>query len=321
MAHVRLDTADLPVEHRFDAWTEFTTKAHGPASIETRHHANFVARIDAYEFGPLRLSHLSHPPLRARGAPEGDAAFPAVVMLAHVVRGSLTERSPARTVTAGAGSLMVLDTRWPSTVVNPVAVAHNVLQLPAAALGLTLGQVGALVSAPMSASDPVGGLIAHILADLLRSGERYEPAVLAQLTSTLIDLLGTAARWPGHTATLSPRALPERSRLLQIYTFMHQRLADPGLTPEVVAAAHAMSLRQLNRILEEDGESPARWIRRQRLDRCRRDLLDPELADRPVAAIGARWGFADPATFNRAFQRQFGLPPGEYRRRFGLGRR
>jgi len=216
---------------------------------------------------------------------------------------------------------MVLDTRWPSTVVNPVAVAHNVLQLPAAALGLTLGQVGALVSAPMSASDPVGGLIAHILADLLRSGERYEPAVLAQLTSTLIDLLGTAARWPGHTATLSPRALPERSRLLQIYTFMHQRLADPGLTPEVVAAAHAMSLRQLNRILEEDGESPARWIRRQRLDRCRRDLLDPELADRPVAAIGARWGFADPATFNRAFQRQFGLPPGEYRRRFGLGRR
>lgn len=65
MAHVRLDTADLPVEHRFDAWTEFTTKAHGPATIESPR-ANFVARIDAYELGPLRVSHLSHPPLRAR---------------------------------------------------------------------------------------------------------------------------------------------------------------------------------------------------------------------------------------------------------------
>jgi hypothetical protein len=65
MAHVRLDAADLPVEHRFDAWTEFPTKAHGPARIESRHHANFVARSDAYEFGPLRVSRLSHPPLRA----------------------------------------------------------------------------------------------------------------------------------------------------------------------------------------------------------------------------------------------------------------
>jgi transcriptional regulator GlxA family with amidase domain len=97
---------------------------------------------------------------------------------------------------------------------------------------------------------------------------------------------------------------------------MRQRLADPGLTPHVVAAAHAISLRQLNRILEEDGQSPSDWIRRQRLGRCRRDLLDPDLAALPVAAIGSRWGFADPVTFNRAFRREFGLPPGEYRRRF-----
>jgi AraC-like DNA-binding protein len=321
MAHVRLDTADLPVEHRFDAWTEFTTKAHGPVLIESPHHANFVARMDAYELGLLRVSHLSHPPLHARGAPTGTGSFPEVVMLTHVIQGTMTERSPARTLTAEAGSLLVLDTRRPSTVVNPVAVTHSVLQIPATALGLTLRQVTALVSAPMSASDPVGGLIARILADLLRSGEEHEPAAVFALTSTLIDLLGTAARWPGQTATLAPRALPERSRLLQIYAFMRQRLADPGLTPQAVAAAHGLSLRQLNRILEEDGESPARWIRRQRLDRCRRDLLDPELADRPVAAIGARWGFSDPATFTRAFQRQFGLPPGEYRRRFGPGRR
>lgn len=115
-------------------------------------------------------------------------------MLTHLVRGSLTERSPARTVTAQTGSIMVLDTRRPSTVVNPTAVAHSVLQLPAAALGLTLRQFRALVSAPMSANDPVGGLIAHILADLLRSGEQYHPAVVFQLTSTLIDLIGTAAR-------------------------------------------------------------------------------------------------------------------------------
>jgi AraC-like DNA-binding protein len=29
--------------------------------------------------------------------------------------------------------------------------------------------------------------------------------------------------------------------------------------------------------------------------------------------VGARWGFPDGATFNRAFRAFYGLPPGEYR--------
>lgn len=318
MAHVRLDTTNLPVEHRFDAWTEFAVKAHGPIYFDRSHHTDFVARIDAHELGIVRLSRMSHPPLRARGAPRPE--YPDLLELSYINAGSMTERNPNRTVTASAGSILVLEPGQRSAIVSPVEVTHTVLQLPVEALGLTPAQLRALAATVMAPGDPIGSLVGHILADLLRSGEQYEPAVVAQLTSTLIDLIGTAARRPGQTATLHPRALPERSRLLQIYAFMRQRLADPELTPEVVAAAHGISVRQLNRILEDDGESPASWIRRQRLDRCRRDLLDPELADRPVATIGAHWGFGDPVTFNRAFQRQFGMPPGEYRRRFGSRR-
>ncbi len=51
------------------------------------------------------------------------------------------------------------------------------------------------------------------------------------------------------------------------------------------------------------------WIRTRRLEQCRRDLLDPMLADRPVAAIAARWGFVDAAHFSRAFKTAFGVSP------------
>jgi AraC-like DNA-binding protein len=54
-------------------------------------------------------------------------------------------------------------------------------------------------------------------------------------------------------------------------------------------------------------------VRLRRLDRCRRDLLDPALRDRPVSAIAARWGFGDAAAFSRAFRTAYGLPPGEFR--------
>ena len=58
----------------------------------------------------------------------------------------------------------------------------------------------------------------------------------------------------------------------------------------------------------------AGWIRSRRLERCRRDLADPSLAARPVAAIAARWGFSSAADFSRAFRTAHGVPPAEYRR-------
>ena len=57
----------------------------------------------------------------------------------------------------------------------------------------------------------------------------------------------------------------------------------------------------------------AEFIRHRRLDRCRRDLLDPEHDSRPVAAVGARWGLVDAAHFSRAFKREYGVPPAAFR--------
>ena len=58
----------------------------------------------------------------------------------------------------------------------------------------------------------------------------------------------------------------------------------------------------------------AGWIRERRLERCRRDLTDPTLADWSVTAIALRWGLTDPAHFSRAFRTAYGLSPTEYRR-------
>ena len=58
----------------------------------------------------------------------------------------------------------------------------------------------------------------------------------------------------------------------------------------------------------------AGWTRQRRMDRCRRDLADPGLAARPIAAIAARWGFSSAADFSRAFRAVHGMPPSEYRR-------
>ena len=40
-------------------------------------------------------------------------------------------------------------------------------------------------------------------------------------------------------------------------------------------------------------------------------LSDPALANRPVAAVAARWGFTSAADFSRAFRAEHGMPPSE----------
>jgi AraC-like DNA-binding protein len=48
------------------------------------------------------------------------------------------------------------------------------------------------------------------------------------------------------------------------------------------------------------------YIRELRLERCRRDLLDPRLADHSISTIAFRWGFGDLSGFNRAYAFTFG---------------
>ncbi|HTZ22607.1 MAG TPA: helix-turn-helix domain-containing protein, partial [Streptosporangiaceae bacterium] len=98
-----------------------------------------------------------------------------------------------------------------------------------------------------------------------------------------------------------------------VQAFIHRHLGDPGLSPAMIAAAHHMSVRSLHQLFHDEGLTVASWIRGRRLECCRRDLSDPALASRPVAAIAARWGFSSPGDFSRTFRAVHGLPPAEYR--------
>jgi AraC-like DNA-binding protein len=112
----------------------------------------------------------------------------------------------------------------------------------------------------------------------------------------------------------SPAPPDQRALLDRVQRFINDRLGDPGLTAELVAATHHVSLRSLQRLFQAHGTTVAGWIRDQRLDRCRRDLHDPGLAARAVSRIAARWGFSDPAHFSRVFKHAYGVSPARFRR-------
>jgi transcriptional regulator GlxA family with amidase domain len=136
----------------------------------------------------------------------------------------------------------------------------------------------------------------------VRQGRAGAPAVLATRLARELDV--------GDWGTPEAR---RRALFTTVQAFIQQRLADADLSPAMVAAANHISLRSLHQLFHDEGLTVAGWTRRQRLERCRRDLADPGLASRPVAAIAARCGFSSAGDFSRAFRAEHGLPPAAYR--------
>lgn len=106
--------------------------------------------------------------------------------------------------------------------------------------------------------------------------------------------------------------LTGRSVLQQI---QRRVLADPRVdaSTATLAARAGLSPRHFVRLFQaEIGVTPAIWVERVRVDLARRMF---ETGERPKQ-VAAACGYHDVDTFRRAFQRQLGVTPAEYRRSY-----
>ena len=105
------------------------------------------------------------------------------------------------------------------------------------------------------------------------------------------------------------RDLLRSAQLAAVKRHVDLHLADPGLTPAIVAAALGISARQLHRLFEPSGSTFARYVLRQRLLRCRDTIAAATGTGRSVVDVAFGWGFNSMATFYRAFASEFGSSP------------
>jgi len=97
--------------------------------------------------------------------------------------------------------------------------------------------------------------------------------------------------------------------------YVRDNLGDPNLSVASVAARFGISPRSLHnlyaQVAGEEGTF-ATMVRRLRLRRAAEMLRDPSVT-LAVADIAVRVGMRDPASFSRAFRREFGAAPREMR--------
>jgi transcriptional regulator GlxA family with amidase domain len=101
---------------------------------------------------------------------------------------------------------------------------------------------------------------------------------------------------------------------------IQQFIADhpaADLSVEALARRAVMSPRNFARVFRsETGIPPGRYVEQIRIETARRLLEEGDLS---VEAVARAAGFGSHETLRRSFINTFGIPPGEYRRRFGVG--
>ena len=158
--------------------------------------------------------------------------------------------------------------------------------------------------APMF-SVPVSSPSGLLLTTALRTAwetVRCSPGSGHELACALVGLVN---------GVLDPHArrLHDDARLATMKCYLRHRLADPTLSGADLQQHFHYSRATVYRLFEPDG-GVTHFIRDERLRRCHDALAHPDEGGRTtVGAVAARWGFADPAQFGRAFRNRYGCPP------------
>ena len=161
---------------------------------------------------------------------------------------------------------------------------------------------------PVLAGSPLGSLLGSAFDAAASQVPLLSPEVGDAILQNLCGLVALACG-ASDEGRSSGRDSLRAARLEAVKRHIEQHLAEPGLTPASTAAALGISLRHLHLLFEPTGTSFAQYVARRRLHQCRAALTSPTGAVRSVADIAFGWGFNSLATFYRAFEREFGLPP------------
>ncbi|MDH2424868.1 helix-turn-helix domain-containing protein [Sphaerisporangium sp. TRM90804] len=323
---VRLD--DVPVRHRFGYWWELVAKSVVSVDASSRHATDFWAEMRSVDLGAVHLSRVRCVDFTAnRTARHIRGSDPEAYQLSVTVRGRSGIRQGDGEALLAPTDLVLYDTSRPFNAWSSpdalsawngsrgnmadgviVHIPHDVLRISAAA-------VKPMLARRIPGRGGVAAVFGNLLHHLLSQADRLSPTDRDRLSVVVIDLVTALL---AHELEIDPASFtadPGRVLVLRIQEFIERRLDDLSLTPADIAAAHHISLRQMQRLFHQEGHTVSGWVQHRRLERCRHALADSLMEDVPINAIAARLGFASDAHFNRLFRRTYGLPPASYRRR------
>lgn len=302
---------------RLDVWRDMIREHFVALDIHADARDRFTGSVQAGDIGHLKVASVrsgtqgcSRTPGLARRDPD------AYLQVGLIARGGATVTQDGREGVLRPGDFAVYETDRPFHWGLHGDWELLVFTWPRASIALEAGASRQLTARGLRGDTGLGAIVGRMLGDLVSGTPRLSAAGGVRLADEVAELVTTVAG--EHLRPAAPtRAADDLLRRIDAYLLEH--LADPDLSPSTIAAAHFLSTRHLHRLFARRGTTVTQRIQRLRLERCRRELLDPHADHRSITDISRQWGFSDPATFSRAFRGAYAMSPRDWRATRGHG--
>jgi AraC-like DNA-binding protein len=231
---------------------------------------------------------------------------------------SVTAEQPARqdadrtgSMTAIGGGILVFTSTEQRGGASGHGTTHTFV-LDGASLDLPEAGLGTGPERHVDPRDPLAALVGAYLGQLAGQALDLSVEQRAELEGPTVELLRSLLARVA--AAPCPDRLPAREPLgVRIMEHIRLHLTDRDLSVATVARHHNISERYVYLILSKFGVTFSDWVRLNRLRGAAADLADAGRQDETISSVAHRWGFADHASFTRAFRREFAVAPREFR--------
>ena len=314
---VLLDTSLLPPQERSDAVNRLLSEALGPSVVSHDMPAEHIHNTTSYwDIGPGNAlirsrdtnMHIHRSPreLRMDGREQFSMSFQ------HRGTSLLFEENGPFAVEKGALNLNNLARPHElgyhgEADCSAFLFSHQQMGLPLSVVDVASQR---LESSPLYSM--VRGHLAGICAVADAEQLPADPDTAAELASATVQLVRAlvASTVPENAQA---RDVVVETKFAAVVTYLRQHLRDPSLTPQRVAAANRISVRQLYKLWSTEETSLNEWVLFERLEASRTELATPGLLHFTIEVIARRCGFSDASHFSRRFRQTYGMTPREWR--------
>jgi AraC family transcriptional regulator len=286
---------------------------------------------DKYEEAPGRLLQSSAArtwsglfvEFRSHASARSDAFVQPVTEISMVLRGEglVRRRASGETLTthAGPGVIWFCPAGEPIDCVElaqgTLEVLHLYLQ-PDALLDYATER--GFVSTATQSLRYIGGFSDPLLEQMGRAILAEMQAETAAGSLLVESLCGSlAARLLYSYSNSSPDVRSQRvgkldsRRLNRVLEYIHAHLGNELNIRGMASAVHLSRFHFARAFKASTGQTPYQYVNAKRLERAKALLVQ----DRPLGEIALTLNFSSQANFTRAFRREFGITPGQYRER------
>lgn len=306
----RFATTDVARNHEFGFWREVIGSTYFHLQLAFRDSQHFNGTLQAWDLGPVALSRLDCSALRYQRLRQHCQAEDPQILVTVPLRSEVEFSQLGRQTRCSPGQFILERSDEPYEFSHGADNSMWVIKVPEAVLKSRIGNTSRYCALHFDTTSGVGQLFSDYLQLITRHcGTQQSSAALSLMGLQLVDLLGTTLK-EAPSVLQSSLSVVRSAHLARIEAHVRQRLTDPDLSPESLAAQHGISLRYLHALFKDTGQSVAQWIRELRLQAAY-EQLQAAAPGASIAQIAYGCGFNDQAQFCHAFKRRYEHPPGE----------